>query len=285
MKILLFGGSGTLGKELMKINPDIIAPTHDEVDVADINQVYGFLNQHNPDIIINAAAITDNRMVESDANEAIDVNIIGSANLVRACERMNVRMVYISTDYVYKGDRGNYKETDEILPFNLYAWTKLGGECSARCIKNHLIIRTSFGKNEFNYPEAFVDKYASKDYVEKIAPLIYEAALSPLVGIVNIGTERKTIYEYAKEKNKDVLPVKIEDSPFITPKDTSLNLQKWIDYKSEKSSVFIRCALIRGGGLTVRYSWKAPGGGIDWTKLEKVLKGAGIAALAGALTW
>jgi dTDP-4-dehydrorhamnose reductase len=69
------------------------------------------------------------------------------------CLTRKIRYVYLSTDYIYKGDRGNYKETDTIMPFNLYSWTKLGGETSAVAVKNHLIIRTSFG-GQFKYKKA-----------------------------------------------------------------------------------------------------------------------------------
>jgi ubiquinone/menaquinone biosynthesis C-methylase UbiE len=142
-------------------------------------------------------------------------------------------LVYISTDYIYKGDRGNYKETDEILPFNIYAWTKLGGECAVKGVKNHLIIRTSFGRS-FSYRQAFVDKWTNKDYVERIAPMIYDAAVSPMTGVLNLGTKRKTLYDHAAEKNPEVKGIRLEESHFNTPVDTSMNLQKWIDYKNDE---------------------------------------------------
>jgi dTDP-4-dehydrorhamnose reductase/ubiquinone/menaquinone biosynthesis C-methylase UbiE len=236
MKIVLFGGNGNLGKELQKIDSTIVAPSSKLVDISDLNAVRGFLQKTNKvDIVINAAAETDNRKVEKMPVGAIQTNVIGAANVAIVCQELGIRLVYISTDYIYKGDRGNYKETDEILPFNLYSWTKLGGECSAFGVKNHLVIRTSFGKNSFDYPEAFIDKWTSKDYVDRIAPLIYDAALSPLLGTVNLGTERKTLFDHANERNDKVKGVKIEDTPFATPYDTSLNTQKWINYTTSKS--------------------------------------------------
>lgn len=235
MKTILFGAYGILGNELRKKDPTIICPTRKEIDIADFQKTREYVIAHNPDMIINAAAETDNRKIDKFPSDALRTNIIGSANLGIVCREMGIRLVYISTDYCYKGDKGNYRESDEILPFNLYAWTKLGGECSAVAVRNHLIIRTSFGRNTFDYPEAFVDKWVSKDYVDVIAPLIYEAATSPLTGVLNIGTERKTLYQHAKERNESVKPVKISDTNYFTPYDNSLNLQRWIDYKSEKS--------------------------------------------------
>jgi dTDP-4-dehydrorhamnose reductase/ubiquinone/menaquinone biosynthesis C-methylase UbiE len=232
MKIVLFGGSGLLGKELLKIDSNIIAPLSSEVNIRDKKDVENFIENHKPDIVINSAGFIDNRKIEKDPTDAIETNIIGSANVSLACLKNNVRLVYISSDYIYKGDRGNYKEDDEILPFNIYAWSKLGGETSTRSVKNHLIIRTSFGSKNFSYKSAFNDKYASKDYVDVVAPMIYEAAISSLIGILNLGTGRKTLYEHAVAKNEQVKPISVTDTYFSTPIDTSLNLQKWINYKS-----------------------------------------------------
>ena len=235
MKILLFGASGCLGTELKKINPDIICPTREECNIIDYNEVYDTIIKYSPDVIIHAAAVTDNRMVEKHPMDAIHVNVIGTANIAMECINRNIRLVYLSTDYLYKGNRGNYLEEDEILPFNLYSWTKLGGECSVKGVPNHLIIRTSFGKNTFDYKEAFTDKWSSKDYVDVIAPMIYEASLSPLTGVLNMGTERKTLHSHAIERSPDVKPVKIADTNYFTPYDTSLNLQKWMNYKTSSS--------------------------------------------------
>lgn len=217
-----------MGKELLKINPDIYAPTSPEINICSESELVESILKY-ADIVINAAAVTDNRKVEASAFEAIETNIIAAANIATICMQWNKRLVYISTDYVYKGDKGNYKEDSEILPFNLYAWTKLGGECSSRAVENSLIIRTSFGKSEFDYPSAFSDMHTSKDYVDIIAPMIYDAAISNLTGIINIGTERKTMFEYAKRRTENVLPVEIGNNN--SPTDSSLNLDRWKDFK------------------------------------------------------
>lgn len=234
MKILLFGSSGTLGREIQKLNADIVCPTHEECDITKFHDVMGCILDNNPDVVINAAAIIDNRDIEKNPVPALNTNIVGAANVSMMCFQANIRLVYISSDYVYEGTRGNYREDDAVKPFNLYSFTKFGGECSAVAVKNHLIIRTSFGKNTFDYKEAFTDKWSSKCYVDEIAPMILEAAMSPLTGVLNLGTERKTLYDYASQRSV-VKPVKISDTNYHTPYDTSLNLQKWMDYKSEKS--------------------------------------------------
>jgi hypothetical protein len=64
-------------------------------------------------------------------------------------------LVYISTDYVFAGEKGMYKEQDELLPQNKYAWSKLGGECAVQMLDNYVIIRLSFGPDIFPYKAAF----------------------------------------------------------------------------------------------------------------------------------
>src|SRR5687767_11201443 len=127
-----------LGKELQKIKHDMVCPSHDELEIAKESDIYHYCNlkKIKPDIIINAAAIKDNRTIELNPVEAVETNIIGAARVALECYKQNIRYVYISTDYIYPGDRGNYHETDPILPANIYAWTKLGGECSAKTVKN-----------------------------------------------------------------------------------------------------------------------------------------------------
>ena len=209
----------------------MLAPSRAELDVTDRGAVSAYIASHNPDIVIHAAAVTNNRHVEDDPSEAIEVNVKGTANIALACLEAQARLVYLSTDYVYKGDKGNYSEEDEIEPFNLYAWTKLGGECAVRAIPDHLIIRTSFGAEQFAYEAAFTDKWSSKDYVDIIAPQILEAARSSLTGVLNIGSERRSMFEYAKLRNPKVKAIKMADTAHKSPADTSLNLDRWIRHR------------------------------------------------------
>jgi len=224
---LLTGGSGLLGTELQKLDADLLAPSHAELDICDAAAVADYVAAHLPDVILHAAAITNNRDIEADPAAALEVNIKGTVNLAQACLGTRIRLVFLSTDYVYKGDHGNYVESDELLPSNLYAWTKLAGEAAVRAVPNHLIIRTSFGSSTFDYPAAFADKWSSKEYVDVAAPKILRAAIGPITGVLNIGGPRRTIYEYAKERNPDVKKIERQQSAHDSPADTSLNLDKW----------------------------------------------------------
>lgn len=236
MRILLTGGSGLLGTELQKLAADLptllLTPTHGELDICDASAVTDYVARQRPDIIVHAAAVTDNRLIEADPSIALDVNISGTVNLAKACLGNRIRLVYLSTDYVYKGDRGNYAESDAVLPANLYAWTKLAGEAAVRAVPNHLIIRTSFGSSLFAYPAAFADKWSSKEYVDVAAQKILQATLSPATGVLNIGGPRRTLYEYARERNPGVKKIEREQSKHESPADTSLDLKKWHDMQS-----------------------------------------------------
>jgi dTDP-4-dehydrorhamnose reductase len=136
-----------------------------------------------------------------------------------------IRLVYICTDYVFKGDQGNYKETDPVLPVNKYAWSKLGGECAVRLYDNSLIIRTSFGPNEFPYPKAFADQWTSRECVRDIAKKVVTISLKTVTGVVHLGGKRRTVYEYAKslDETKEIGQLSLNDVNFVAPKDTSLD--------------------------------------------------------------
>lgn len=199
MKIVVIGGTGLLGKSLKKINPDLICFGSNK-DIFSFTELEKELNTIKPDIIINAAGVKTNEVIKNKEN-AINVNIIGSANIAKYCIKTNTKLVYLSTDYIYSGKKGNYNEKDEIQPENIYAWTKLAGESSTKLVENHLIIRTSFGPDIFPYDKAFDNLYVSKDYVDIIAKMILDVIGTDYVGVINVGTERKNMFDYATRKN------------------------------------------------------------------------------------
>jgi dTDP-4-dehydrorhamnose reductase len=218
--IVITGQNGLLSKELQKLDSNIRGLSSNDFDITK-EDIKLKLKSLNPDIIIHSAAVTNSHDVNSNPILAIKTNIIGTAFLSEYCLENNKRLVYISTDYVYPGTDGNYKETDPILPYNNYAWTKLGGECSVKLVPNYLIIRTSFGASEFPYPQAWTNQIVSKDYVDIISPMILRVTKSSTIGILNIGTDSKTMFEYASKRNS-ILPIKKS-----TINNFSLNTDKY----------------------------------------------------------
>lgn len=221
------GGKGMLGKQLQEIDPLIVSLSRKDMDVSNYDQVVDQIKKNKPDIFLHLAAFTDNRKLEKDPRRAIRDNIIGTSNVVLACIEKNVRLVYISTDYVYSGKKGMYKEEEEILPVNKYAWSKLGGECAVRQYSNSLIIRTSIGSTKFPYDSAFVDMWTSKDTVDVMALMILKASKSNIVGTLNIGTQRKNMFDYAKKLNKNVKKATRNEFKNSSEFDVSLDISKF----------------------------------------------------------
>ena len=218
--IVVTGNNGLLSKELKKLDSNILGLSSNDFDITK-EDIKLKLKTLNPDIIIHSAAITNSHDIDLNPILAIKTNIIGTSFISEYCLENNKRLIYISTDYIYPGVDGDYKETDPILPYNNYAWTKLGGECSVRLIPNHLIIRTSFGSTKFPYKEAWDNQITSKDYVDIIAPMILKATKSNITGTLNIGTNPKTVFEYASKRNK------IQPIEKTTINNFSLNINKY----------------------------------------------------------
>ena len=127
------------------------------------------LELYNPDLIVHAAAYTDVKGAEKERERCWRTNVGGTRALVRALG--NRRLVHISTDYVFYGDVGGYKEDDPVGPVrNYYALSKLAAEEVARVAARCLVVRSSFRPNQWPYPVAFNDVYTSQDYLDVIAP-------------------------------------------------------------------------------------------------------------------
>lgn len=205
--ILCTGGNGLLAKTLSNLDEDIISLSKEELDVRDMASVREVLDEYKPDIVIHAGAVTEGSKIEKnflDRLQAIHVNIIGTSNVVMACMIRQIRLCYISSDYIYgNSNKGvpayRHNENDPILPQNKYSWSKLGGECACQLYNKSLIIRTSFLSDLFQYDKIFDNCYTSKDRVSIIAPMILKAAKSDVTGILNIGTNRKSFECFAKE--------------------------------------------------------------------------------------
>ncbi len=228
-RILVTGGSGLLGNELRSVLAGADFPPRLAFDVTNLGRMQEYLEGKAVGTILHAAAFTSPPRVDKEPMQALEVNVIGTANLARLCIQRAIRLVYVSTDDVFKGDVGNYTEEDPVFPINKYAWSKLGGECAVRLYDNSLIIRTSFGPNVFPYDKAFVDQWTSRESVKVIAGKIASLARSNLTGTIHIGGQRRTVMEYALSlgPQKPVAPLSIKEVAFKAPADTSLNISKY----------------------------------------------------------
>lgn len=228
-KILLTGGSGLLGSELRKLLPEANYPSSAQFDVTNYAQMDAYVRGAGVTMLVHAAAFTSPPKVEKEPTQAIDVNVIGTANVAKLCVAHRLKLVYISTDYVFEGSRGNYREEDPVHPVNKYAWSKLGGECAARMVDGSLIVRTTFGPNVFPYEKAFVDQWTSRESVSQIATKLVRVLEHDLTGVIHLGGPRRTVFEYAcsLDPSRPIQQLSIHDVDFRVPVDTSLNCERY----------------------------------------------------------
>jgi len=227
--ILITGGSGTLGKQLKECISYAISPSHAELDITNFNAIDTYFKSHSFNTVIHAAAFVSPPKIDNNPLLALETNIMGVVNIVKVCMLYGKRLIYISTDYVFNGQKGNYKEEDPVFPVNKYAWSKLGGECAVRLMDNYLIIRTSFGPDIFPYEAAFIDQWTSRETVSTIAKKIAKIVPMNVVGTVHIGGKKKSVFEYAKKitNNRQIKSISRKNVKFMIPKDTSLSTNKY----------------------------------------------------------
>ena len=148
-KVLITGAKGQVGSEIVKAAPiecTVIGLGYDQLDVTNESQIKEVLAQHQPDLIINAAAYTAVDKAESEAEKAFAVNERAVEFLAQAAKEADIPLFHISTDYVFDGKaQSPYKETDTVNPTSIYGLSKLAGEQAiARVHEKHIILRTSW---------------------------------------------------------------------------------------------------------------------------------------------
>ena len=211
MTVLITGGSGKLGCELLKIFPDAIAPTHKEMDITNSDQVFKCIDHYKPTIIIHTAALTDIRFCELNWKEAENVNVGGTWHVLNAAEHVGAKIIFISTACVFDGEMGPYSETDRPGPKNYYALSKYAAEQLVQRYKRHLIVRTNFVPySPWPYPAAFTDRYGTYLFAHDVARAI-PTTLS-IEGIVHIcGEDEMSMYNLARLTTHSVLPMTLDD--------------------------------------------------------------------------
>ena len=228
MKIIFTGGTGRFGTIFQKKTKlkNILYPTKKELNILNIESIQKYLKKKKPKIIIHAAALSRPMEIHiKEINKSIDNNIIGTSNLVKICSELDIKIIYLSTNYVYPGTKGNYKEGDPLLPYNNYAWSKLGGECAVQMYKNSLIIRLSMTEKPFIHKYAFKDLITNFIFHEEIVKIFPK--ILKLKGTINIGGKSQSAHKFAKKFNKKVIGVfstKILKENI--PLNHSMNLQK-----------------------------------------------------------
>jgi len=197
-----------------------------EFNILNFNIINKFLIKNKITHLVHIAGLSRPMSIhENKIEKSIDLNIIGTANITKACEEKNVKLIYFSTNYVYPGTVGNYKESDSLLPVNNYAWSKLGGESSVHLYNNSLILRVCMTEKPFIHKEAFSNVKTSFMYHEAVAKILFR--LINKKGIINIGGPSMSIYDFARKGDKSVISKKLKKNNKIgMPMNSSLNINK-----------------------------------------------------------
>jgi dTDP-4-dehydrorhamnose reductase len=231
MKLLITGGTGKLGKQLVRLFPESLHPTHQELELGDRLLVDDYLATHRPEILIHLAAWIDVRGCEIDRHKAWQTNVVSTENLVEACQH-HVRecyFIYMSSACVFRGDRGDYIETDVPYPDNFYGLTKLLGEFIVKKMTTHLILRANFvAREKWKYEKAFTDRFGTYLFADDLALAIKDVVKMKLEGIVHIaGKEKISMFDLARITTPSIKPMTIADVNLPLPCDMSLR-SVWI---------------------------------------------------------
>ena len=269
MKILVTGASGLLGSKIVeranedghytfsgfyKNIPKLGQPV--EYDLKNEMMVIEAIASIKPDVIFHCAALTNVDECESNNDLARKINVEGTKFIAKAANQIEAYLVYISTDYVFDGSKGMYKETDETKPINFYGHTKLLGEKAVTELSDdYLIARTSViygkvpasGKSNFalwliynlrnEKPiNVLIDQFVSPTLNTNLAEMLLEASRRRLNGIYHMaGASRVSRYEFTMklaeifDLNKDLIKkIRMNELNWVAerPEDSSLNVLK-----------------------------------------------------------
>jgi dTDP-4-dehydrorhamnose reductase len=265
LKILITGASGLLGTKLCEIatkkNHEVYSAYNKnkppygrpiKFDISDKNAAVKVFQTIKPETIVHAAALTNVDKCEAEKRLAWKINVEGTENIAKLCKKHDVFLIYVSTDYVFDGEKGMYKETDEPDPINYYGLTKLEGEEKVKNWTNeHCIARASVvygtvpATGKINFALWLIDKLKKKEKVKivtdqwnsptlntNLANMILEIAERRITGIYHLaGATRISRYDFAKliAKNFNL------NTNLITP--TTSNQFKWIAKRPKDSSL------------------------------------------------
>ncbi len=208
LKILVSGGNGRFARELKKIKSKykFLFRNRKELNILSIKSIEKNFKRFKPNFVLHLAGLSRPMSIhEKQINKSIDINIIGTANLVKMCNLYNKKIIFFSTSYVYPGTKGRYVETDPLLPWNNYGWSKLGAEAAVQMYKNSLIIRACMTERPFLHKSAFKNVKSNFIFHDQFAKIFLKLIYKK--GIYNVGGKTQTIFNFAKKYNSNVKSV------------------------------------------------------------------------------
>jgi len=259
MKILVTGANGQLGYDVIrqakKANIDVVGIDIKDLDLTDEQKVNAYFKKHHDfTAIIHCAAYTAVDKAEDDSENAKKVNVCATRYLTQAAEKMDAKIMYISTDYVYSGTKTEVlTETDETTPISVYGKTKLAGEKIVQACAKHFIVRIAwtFGKNGNNFVKTMLelsktrneltvvnDQFGSPTYTYDLAKLLIAMIQTEKYGTYQATNEGFcSWYEFAEKifsfAKKDVRVIPVDSSAYPTratrPKNSRMSKDKLVE--------------------------------------------------------
>lgn len=214
INILVTGANGQLGSEIKALSHDFpytfLFTCKDDLDITDAQVVEAFIKQKNIDVIINCAAYTAVDKAESDEENADNINHLAVKNLAELSSLYNLKLVHISTDYIFDGTSHKpYIETDVANPLSIYGKTKLLGEKALQFInpKNSIIVRTSWVYSSYgnNFVKTMLRLGKEKDTLRGVfdqigTPTYAKDLAKTILDIIpRLNNEQTEIYHYSNE--------------------------------------------------------------------------------------
>lgn len=221
MKVLVTGANGQLGydvvKELQKQNIECYGAIRKDFDLVDFEATENFIKNYMPDAVIHCAAYTAVDKAEDEQGLCYLVNASATESIAEICKKINAKMLYISTDYVFDGTKDDFYEVDDKPnPINVYGKTKLLGEqVVQRILDKYFIVRISwvFGEHGNNFVKTMLklgknrkelnvvaDQYGSPTYTADLSSLLVEMIKTDKYGIYHATNEGVCTWaEFAEE--------------------------------------------------------------------------------------
>ena len=224
--IIFTGGSGKFGRVFRRIhqNKEILYPTSNQLDIKNYKSIKKYLSKFKPKYFVHTAALSRPMDIHNkNLVSSIETNIIGTCNVVRACSERNIKLIYFSSNYVYPAKKGYYDEKSAVLPFNNYAWSKLGGEAAVQMYKNSLILRICMTEKPFLHKKAYTNLKTNFMFHEDLAKVFFK--LINKRGIINIGGKSQSVYKFAKKFNNNIKKGKLNSS--LLPLNSTMNTRKF----------------------------------------------------------
>ena len=223
-KIVFTGGSGRFATVFKKIKHKykIEYPSKKQLNIENFYSVLKYLEKKKPSYLIHCAGLSRPMKIhEKNIAKSINLNIIGTSNVVKACQKNKVKLIYFSTNYVYPCKRGPYSENSSLNPINNYGWSKLGGESAVKMYKNSLILRLCMTEKPFIHKKAFSNVISSFIYHEDFAKNFKKIINQK--GVINVGGKRQSVFSFVSKNNKNIKPILSKDK-FL---DNSINIKKY----------------------------------------------------------